>query len=415
MQHKRDPHPARSLPANRRDVSLSLAPAVVAPTAPERSTVDTPTLVPVLGNGDTPARHRVHAVRDREPLAPSEHGGRLQRIIETQRDIAAADLDLQSIMELICERTQELTGADGSSILILDGEQLFHRAGTGSLSEIVGEHVGLDGTFTGSVYLADRPGICNDTAELASPLARERGIHSMIAVPLRHGDGSVGVLAVVSERTNTFHEQDLATLELLSVVLSAAISHAGELEARRDQVAALTRFRTIFDGASIGIVRVDPEGHTLEGNPAMERMLGYSADELAAMTFKEITHPDDVDHNLDLFGQLMAGERESYQIEKRYFRKDGELIWVEVTAVLERTEDGRPRSAISMIENITERKLAEEELRRQSAINEHQALHDGLTGLPNRTLLRDRIQQAILTAGREGGRVAVLMMDLDRF
>ena len=68
-----------------------------------------------------------------------------------------------------------------------------------------------------------------------------------------------------------------------------------------------------------------------------------------------------------------------------------------------------------MVENITERKVAEEELRRQSALNEHQALHDALTGLPNRTLLRDRIHQAIVTAKREGGRVAVLMMDLDRF
>ena len=83
--------------------------------------------------------------------------------------------------------------------------------------------------------------------------------------------------------------------------------------------------------------------------------------------------------------------------------------------MLERDEDGEPKSAISMIEDITERKEAEEELRRQSELNEHQALHDALTGLPNRTLLRDRIQQAILTASREGGRVAVLMMDLDRF
>ena len=68
-----------------------------------------------------------------------------------------------------------------------------------------------------------------------------------------------------------------------------------------------------------------------------------------------------------------------------------------------------------MVEDITERKEAEEELRAQSELNEHQALHDALTGLPNRTLLRDRIEQAILTASREAGAVAVLMMDLDRF
>ena len=367
------------------------------------------------GTSSSPSRPRIHAVRDREPVAPSEYGGRLHRIIETQRDIAAADLDLQSIMQLVCERTQELTNADAGTVLMRDGDDLVHRAGSGFIADRVGYRLGMDDTFSGWVYREDRPAICNNTSELANPLAWERGIRAMIAVPLRHGDVTVGLVSVLSQTPEAFDAEDLGTLELLSVVLSAAISHAGELEARRDQVEVLTRFRTVFDGASIGIVRVDPAGHTLEGNPAMERMLGYSADELAAMTFKEITHPDDVDHNLELFRELLAGERESYQLEKRYFRKDGDIIWVEVTAVLERDEDGRPTSAISMIENITERKLAEEELRRQSEINEHQALHDGLTGLPNRTLLRDRIQQAILTADREGGRVAVLMMDLDRF
>jgi diguanylate cyclase (GGDEF)-like protein/PAS domain S-box-containing protein len=356
---------------------------------------------------------------DHEPAAgdPPTRGydTRLHRIIETQRDIAAADLDLPAIMTLVCERTRELTSADGSTVLMRDGDDLVHVAATGFISEHAGKRLDIATTFSGEIYRSRRAGICNDTSELASPLARRRGIRALISVPLRHGDAVVGLISVVSQRTNAFTQQDLETLELLSVVLSAAISHAGELDARRAQVEALTRFRTVFDGASIGIVRVDREGHTLEANPALERMLGYTADELACKTFAEITHPDDIDHNLQLFRELVAGERDSYQLEKRYYRKDGEVIWAEITAVKESDEHGRPIGTISMIENITERKLAEEELRRQSAINEHQALHDSLTGLPNRTLLRDRIQQAILTARREGGRVAVLMMDLDRF
>jgi diguanylate cyclase (GGDEF)-like protein/PAS domain S-box-containing protein len=360
------------------------------------------------------------------PHKQAEHGAaaprsgevseRLQRIIETQRDIAAADLDLQAIMELICERTQELTNADASTILLQDGDELVHRAGTGFIVSSVGERVGIDDTFSGSVYRRGRSDICHDTAEIPNRLALERGIRSIVAVPLRHGETIVGLLTVLSQRPGTFTQEDLSTLELLSVVLSAAISHAAELEARRAQVEALARFRTIFEGASIGITRVNREGHTLEANPALERMLGYSAAELAAMPFKQITHPDDIDYNLGLFRDLMAGNRDSYQLEKRYIRKDGELIWSRITAVvLERDDAGRPESVISMIEDITERKVAEEELRLQSQLNEHQALHDALTGLPNRTLLRDRIQQAILTAKREGGRVAVLMMDLDRF
>jgi diguanylate cyclase (GGDEF)-like protein/PAS domain S-box-containing protein len=345
-----------------------------------------------------------------------DYSALLPRIIETQRDIAAADLDLDAIMKLVCERTQELTHADGSSILMLDGEELIHRAGTGFGSELLGERLRVDETFSGWVYRQGRSAICHDTAQLESSLALERGIRSMISVPLRHGDEIVGLLIVLSRQPGTFTEDDLATLEMLSVVLSAAVSHAAELEARRAQVAALARFRTIFEGAAIGITRVDRDGHTLEANPALERMLGYSAAELASMPFQQITHPDDIEYNLGLFRDLMAGNRDSYQLEKRYIRKDGELIWSRITAVvLERDSDGKPESVISMIEDITERKVAEEELRLQSELNEHQALHDALTGLPNRTLLHDRIQQAILTAEREGGRVAVVMMDLDRF
>ncbi len=348
-------------------------------------------------------------------IALGEVGERLERIIETQREVAGLDHDLQAMIDLICERTQELTGADGGTILMQDGDELVHRAGSGFVAGIIGERLGIADTFSGSVYLSNRSAVCDDTRALANPLALQRGIGSMVAVPLRHGEATAGILSVLSHRPHAFADRDLKTLELLSVVLSAAISHAAEFDARRAQVEALARFRTVFEGASIGIVRCDREGHTLEANPALERMLGYTAEELATMRFADITHPDDIEHNLVLFRELMDGKRDSYQLEKRYHRKDGTVIWSRISAVLEVDEDGAPKSAISMIEDITQRKAAEEELRRQSELNEHQALHDALTGLPNRTLFRDRIQQAIFTASREGGRAAVLMMDLDRF
>ena len=113
----------------------------------------------------------------------------------------------------------------------------------------------------------------------------------------------------------------------------------------------------------------------------------------------------------------MAGERDSYQLEKRYFRKDGEMIWAKVTAVLvRRPRTGQPKSAISMIEDITERKAGRGGV--PAARPRSTSTRRSTTRSPgSRTgrCFRDRIQQAILTAGREGGRVAVLMMDLDRF
>ncbi|MGZ4372703.1 MAG: putative bifunctional diguanylate cyclase/phosphodiesterase [Gaiellaceae bacterium] len=346
------------------------------------------------------------AALDQPPIDSDE---RLRRILETQRDVVAADLDLNTVMNLICEQTQELTGADSGSILMLDGEHLVHRAATGFVSAYVGEQLRLDDTFSGSVYRNNRSAICADTKAIGGGgLAFKRGIRSLIAVPLRHRGEAVGLLTVLSRTPNSFTAEDLNTLELLAVVLASVMSHASEFE-------ALGRFRTIFQASSVGIVRVDREGRLVEANPAMERMLGYTASELATMSFQDYTHPEDIQRNLELFTEMMAGDRESFQLEKRYFRRDGEMIWGQITAALERDSEGQPRFAVSMVENITERKAAEEALRRQSELNEYQALHDGLTGLPNRTLFYDRIRQAVLTAGREGGRVAVMMMDVDRF
>jgi diguanylate cyclase (GGDEF)-like protein/PAS domain S-box-containing protein len=344
-----------------------------------------------------------------------DQADRMHRVIAIQREVAAADVELSEIMDLICIRTQELIGCGGATILLRDGKEFVHRATSGFVADLHERRLGIDDTFSGWVYRQDRPAICNDTRQLANPLALARGIRAMLAVPLRHADTPVGILSVLSEQPDAFTTEDLEALELLSVVLSAAISHASEREARRAEAEALARFRTVFERASIGIVRVDATGHALEANPAMGRLVGYEIAELVGMPFAGLTHPDDLATNLTLFRELIDGKRDSYQHEKRYIRKDGETIWVQVTAVLERDEDGRPRSSISMVEDITERKTAEEELRRHADLNEHQARHDALTGLPNRILFEDRIHQAVLGAGRDGSRVAVLMMDLDRF
>ena len=270
-----------------------------------------------------------------------EYSERLERIIGTQREVAGLDHDLQAMIDLICERTQELTGADAGTILMQDGDELVHRAGSGFSAGIVGRRLGIDDTFSGSVYRSNRSAICHDTAALANPLALQRGIGSIVAVPLRHGDDTVGILSVLSQRPHSFADRDLKTLELLSVVLSAAISNAAEFDARRAQAEALARFRTVFEGASVGIVRCDLEGHTLEANPALERMLGYTAAELATMRFSEFTHPDDVEESLERFHELVEGARDSYRLEKRYYRKDGELIWTRIVAVLERRRGRR--------------------------------------------------------------------------
>ena len=108
---------------------------------------------------------------------------------------------------------------------------------------------------------------------------------------------------------------------------------------------------------------VAPEGQFLEVNDTLCRLLGYSAAELRELTFQSITHPDDLDVDLEHVERLLAGEIESYQMEKRYVRKDGERVWVLLTVSLVRDMAGTPVHFVSQVQDIGPQKAAESTLR----------------------------------------------------
>ena len=127
--------------------------------------------------------------------------------------------------------------------------------------------------------------------------------------------------------------------------------------------ARVGRWETIFELAPVGIGIVDLEGRTTMTNELLRRSLGYSAEEFAAMPFAEFTHPDDVALNLELFAQLASGEVESFAMEKRFIRKDGETLWADLTVSMVRGTDGNPDYAIGMTQDVTDRKRLESDLR----------------------------------------------------
>jgi len=202
---------------------------------------------------------------------------------------------------------------------------------------------------------------------------------------------------------------------MISVLLSSVVSRASEVEAREAQAAAINRFRTLFDEASIGILRLDREGHALEVNPELASMLGVVPDEIVGARFSEYLVGADGWRFDSMFEEIIAEKRNSFQLELCCRQATGEEMWVLLRAVLERDVADAPGCVVAMIENITDRKRAESELMRQAEINEYQALHDPLTGLPNRMLFTDRIGHAILQAQRHKAKLAVALIDLDRF
>jgi diguanylate cyclase (GGDEF)-like protein/PAS domain S-box-containing protein len=323
----------------------------------------------------------------------------------------------------------------------------------------------------------------------------------------------------------------VSSIGQIAEVLASSDTRAGEA-----LWASEALFRAIFDRTPIGIGVTDLTGRYLQANPALLSMLGRSAGELSCLTFRDVTHPDDVETDWRFFLELIAGEREQYHIDKRYVRGDGTTVWGRLMVALIRDSQGLPLLEIGLVEDITDRKRVEESLReaearhrtlveqlpvaaymgpldatastsyisreveqmlgysRQDWIDdpdlwrkllhpedrdrvmaehrrhmrtrerfvseyrmvrsdgrivwvrdeavvvaeeqgafqhgvfiditkrrraelalEHQALHDALTGLPNRALLNDRLLQTLRSTRREPGRFALLLMDLDRF
>jgi PAS domain S-box-containing protein len=123
------------------------------------------------------------------------------------------------------------------------------------------------------------------------------------------------------------------------------------------------RLRAIFDNAAVGIARVEPDGRWLEVNRRFCDIVGYTRDELMTKAFGDITHPDDLDADWNQARRLLAGEIENYTMEKRYYRKDGSIVWANLTRSLARKADGSPDYFITVLEDISARKWAEEKLR----------------------------------------------------
>lgn len=140
------------------------------------------------------------------------------------------------------------------------------------------------------------------------------------------------------------------------------------------------RFRGSFEQAAVGMAMVDLDGHFLSVNPKLCDILDYPASALHALTFQQITHPDDLEADVELMNGVLRGDHATYTMEKRYLRSDGSARWALLTVSLMRDADGTPSHFISVVEDIHERRmaqtaLADSELRHRLLMHN---LHAGL-------------------------------------
>ncbi|MCX9010785.1 MAG: PAS domain S-box protein, partial [Candidatus Methanoperedens sp.] len=187
---------------------------------------------------------------------------------------------------------------------------------------------------------------------------------SIIVAPMVYGGVLFGYLGLTSVRKEiTLAEDLIALLKIVGEIFMSALVRKMAEEAVWESE---TRFRAIFENAAIGMALMNVEGRPIVSNPALQEMLGYSGEELRDMVLTGLTHPDDMPVETGMFKDLMAGKRDNYQIEKRYIRKDRSQFWGRLTVSPVQGEGGRPQFGIGMVEDITERKQAEELLKEKA-------------------------------------------------
>ena len=179
----------------------------------------------------------------------------------------------------------------------------------------------------------------------------------------------------------TFDDQGRLVLAVASLedVTSLRAAEAG-------RAAAEGLFRAVFDGSPAATAIVDLDGRFAQVNEALAMILGYSVDELVGRTFAEITHPDDLAVDLELLDEVLAGTRNGYQMEKRYFHRAGHEVWAELSVATVRDATGAITHFVSTIEDITSRKAVLGGADSNGDLA-YWAVHDHLTGLPNRRYL----------------------------
>jgi len=205
--------------------------------------------------------------------------------------------------------------------------------------------------------------------ELADARATIRSLLDELAVTNRELVALTMELELrVDERTRELavahSELQRTNSELLQLTLELEDRVAERTRALRESE---ERFRAIFEQAAVGISQVAPDGRWLRVNQKLCEIAGYSQEELLRRTFQEITHPEDLEVNLEFFHRMLAGELPAYSREKRYLRKDGTPVWVNLTAALVRRPSGEPDYSVTVVEDISQRKQAEASLERLTA------------------------------------------------
>lgn len=357
-----------------------------------------------------------------EKTVSAADNGKVTHFVSTGKDVTEQKM-LETLMQQVAENTASCFGADFMNALVAS---LAHGLKArcvfiGTCSEKKPGHVDivsiwLDGPSEPFEYYAENMPCaevlsgraCRHEQNLrltfpACELLEKWKAESYFGLPLFDASKkSIGLLAIVGIRP-------LPPVDLLQPVLEMLASRiAAELQHQRALTAMNKEYLTSFDLLSVGMAHISLDGKWLKANRDLCEILGYSEAELCSMRFHASVFPDDLPRIIELQASILMGRIPSFSAELRFRKSDGLIAWVNLTLSILRDDRNCPRHLIAIVEDISRNRRAEEQLQFLST-------HDTLTRLPNRKFLLEKLVHTLAHAESENKRVAVLLLDLDRF
>ena len=337
--------------------------------------------------------------------------------------IIGSTLDIEEVYDRFAAEARKLIPFDSLMVNLIRAEEnallIAYVSGMDVPARRKGDRIPFRGSVC-EVIKHDRKGILFQSGRMEEMLRKfptlvhvqQAGLRSTMIVPLISGDKVIGALVFRSKEAAAYSELHLHLAERIGVQIAGAIDNAQlfinlkttENWLRESEV----RFRAMVEQAAVGVAEIDRvTDRFLTVNRRFCEMVGRTEQEMLASTFQEITHPEDLHIHDDKMALLLSGKIGYYSLEKRYLRKDGALIWVDITVSPLWKQGETPGRYITVVQDITERRRMEEEMREMS-------LRDQLTELYNRRGFITLAEQQLKAANRAQRPMLLAFIDCDR-
>jgi diguanylate cyclase (GGDEF)-like protein/PAS domain S-box-containing protein len=386
--------------------------------------------VPITLSGNIASLTIIHDITERKQAEEKERRNREEAerlagemaVIAEIGKVVGSSLDVDEVYEQFAAETKKLIRIDSLTVNLYNVQEntlrVAYVSGFNIDSRKKGEPLVLKGSLSEAVIRARiglliQPENIEETVRQFPRLSTifQVGLRSIMCVPLISRGEVIGVLHFRAKKQNAYTEQDLRLAERIGIQIAGAIANAELFANLRKADKALfeteSRFRGLVEQAAVGVAEIDMNtGRFYTVNRRLCELMGRTEEEMLATTFLAITHPEDLHLHEEKTRMMMAGQIGHYTLEKRYLRKDGESVWVNITVSPLWKPGETPGRNIAVVEDITDRKRMEAEILSLS-------ITDQLTGLHNRRGFVSLVGQQLKLAERNKSGMLLFFADLD--